>query len=491
MSEMAALAELANVDRADFEHAVEHTIMPMIVSLGVGTYWTHFKRLLDDDHDTPENLAALQWRQVMATLGHAAERVPLYRDRFAAAGVRVDELRDPRDLVTLPTIDKRTIVSAFPDQITDRDAERDHWRYRSTSGTAFRVMTVTDHDARQWRYALHLRSLHHAGGYRMGRPQMAIRTTACVEACSVDGNEEAMDADALPVERVWPPWGLAELTLQEQNLDPLAPRGVPIPPRRADDVLHRLDETRPAVLRGLPTYLLTLARRLAESGRHAPPIGRVIVQDALAPPALKAELAAAFQCPVHETWGSSELGSAAAEAELDGGLLVAPRCFLVEVIDRNGAHVAPGELGEIVVTATTNRAMPLIRYRLGDVGRLLPTVPGSIHGAPRLVIEGRVRECVDGPHGLVTPRAVYQALAPLLGAGWFQLRERNEHRYDLDMVPDPDGPPTHPDDIAAALAPLLGVAEIRVRKVRTIYPAESGKYLSILALDRDHAPRDV
>jgi phenylacetate-CoA ligase len=50
-----------------------------------------------------------------------------------------------------------------------------------------------------------------------------------------------------------------------------------------------------------------------------------------------------------------------------------PHVALTEVIDREtGAHVAPGEEGEIVVTPFGQRATPLIRYATGDRATYLP-----------------------------------------------------------------------------------------------------------------------
>ena len=40
-------------------------------------------------------------------------------------------------------------------------------------------------------------------------------------------------------------------------------------------------------------------------------------------------------------------------------------------MDEAGKPVAPGETGELLITCLTNYAMPLLRYRIGDCGRLM------------------------------------------------------------------------------------------------------------------------
>jgi phenylacetate-coenzyme A ligase PaaK-like adenylate-forming protein len=66
--------------------------------------------------------------------------------------------------------------------------------------------------------------------------------------------------------------------------------------------------------------------------------------------------------------------------------------FYVEIIDPKTLQPLPdGEMGEIVLTSLKERAMPLIRYRTGDIGTLL-TTPCTCGGAlPRLGrVEGRL-----------------------------------------------------------------------------------------------------
>lgn len=73
---------------------------------------------------------------------------------------------------------------------------------------------------------------------------------------------------------------------------------------------------------------------------------------------------------VIETYGCSETGTVGYECPA-GSVHIFAEHVEVEIL-RNGKPARPGEAGDIVLTCTTNRVMPLIRYRVGDRGRLSP-----------------------------------------------------------------------------------------------------------------------
>src|SRR5437879_1270152 len=82
-------------------------------------------------------------------------------------------------------------------------------------------------------------------------------------------------------------------------------------------------------------------------------------------------IAAAFGCPVRETYGMSETVAWASECER-GTLHLWPEVGLIEVL-ADGRVTAPGEFGEFICTGLLNADFPLIRCRLGDAGRLAPS----------------------------------------------------------------------------------------------------------------------
>lgn len=83
-------------------------------------------------------------------------------------------------------------------------------------------------------------------------------------------------------------------------------------------------------------------------------------------PLLRRPIAQSFGAPVHELYGTHELGLIAWQCRGAGTLHVADDNVIVEVL-KDGHPVKPGETGEVVVTRLHAFAMPFIRYRLGDL----------------------------------------------------------------------------------------------------------------------------
>ena len=82
-------------------------------------------------------------------------------------------------------------------------------------------------------------------------------------------------------------------------------------------------------------------------------------------------LYAAFNCEVFDTYGSAEGFLIAAQADNEYLYVLSPQTY-IEIVDHNNNPVPDGELGHIVVTRLDGYAMPLIRYKIGDLGILLP-----------------------------------------------------------------------------------------------------------------------
>ncbi|HWQ66483.1 MAG TPA: phenylacetate--CoA ligase [Methanospirillum sp.] len=90
--------------------------------------------------------------------------------------------------------------------------------------------------------------------------------------------------------------------------------------------------------------------------------------------AMRGDLEEKLGVEAFDSYGMSELygPGVAFECEEHSGLHIWHDCYLVEIIDpKTGEQLGPGERGELVVTPLVKEAMPLVRYRTGDITMLL------------------------------------------------------------------------------------------------------------------------
>src|SRR5262249_7461810 len=145
----------------------------------------------------------------------------------------------------------------------------------------------------------------------------------------------------------------------------------------------------------------------------------------------RATIGAVFGCPIGVEYGCRDGGTVANECPA-GGLHIAAEGMIVEVID-----------GEIVLTNLHTFAMPIIRYRTGDVGALEPTPCSCGRGLPRLRgVEGRQTDFLVTPSGkILHALAAIYVLRELPSVAEFQIGEERGDALTIRVVPrDAFGP---------------------------------------------------
>jgi phenylacetate-CoA ligase len=166
---------------------------------------------------------------------------------------------------------------------------------------------------------------------------------------------------------------------------------MPLP--TTDLTSKRLTEGVRYLLATHPIYVSGYVSAVAELARHAklvaPQAPRPLVPFAkvlgeMLFPFQRQEIEQGLGARVIETYGCNETGTVGYECPA-GSLHIFSEHVEVEIL-RDGEPVEPGEIGDITLTCTTNRVMPLIRYGVGDRGRLCPEPCRC--GRPHPVIAG-------------------------------------------------------------------------------------------------------
>ena len=136
-----------------------------------------------------------------------------------------------------------------------------------------------------------------------------------------------------------------------------------------------LRDFRPAGLAATPSFALHIAETLIEQETKPGALGLRYGMFGAEPwtDAMRDALERALGCPAFDIYGLSEIigPGVAGECEAREGLHVADDHFLPEIVDPvSGAVRPPGSEGELVLTTLTKRALPMIRYRTGDITTL-------------------------------------------------------------------------------------------------------------------------
>ncbi len=163
-----------------------------------------------------------------------------------------------------------------------------------------------------------------------------------------------------------------------------------------DAALHHF---RPRVIQAYARAAVLFARFLRAAGRKAYRPHSIVTSAEILEPDDRALLEQVFGCPVFNRYGCREVSVVASECPAHSGLHVMAEGLYLEIETPNGP-AAPGEMGAVLVTDLLNGAMPLIRYRIGDMAAWAEGRCPCGRGLPRLErVAGRVTDFLVGADG--------------------------------------------------------------------------------------------
>jgi phenylacetate-CoA ligase len=293
-------------------------------------------------------LRALQDERLARTVRRAYESVPFYRKRLDDAGVSPDEIGGVEDLQELPLTTKEHFREEHPTGLFAVDMA-DVRRIHASSGTTGKpkIVGYTDSDLDLWRSVM-ARSLFAAGVEPGDTVQNAYGYGLFTGGLGFHDGVEALPATVIPT-------GGGNTARQ----------------------ISMLQDLESDVLASTPSYCLYLAERAAEDGvdvRDLPVSTVTIGAEPFTDP-VREEIEAALGVTAIDSYGLSEIigpGVAIECEHAQEGLHVWEDHFYPEIVDpQTGEVLPPGEEGELVLTTLTKEALPVLRYRTGDVTSLV------------------------------------------------------------------------------------------------------------------------
>jgi len=140
-----------------------------------------------------------------------------------------------------------------------------------------------------------------------------------------------------------------------------------------EQTARKLSEIQPDVLVGFPVQILAIAQIASALTIPIAPIRSVLLCSDYIPTSLSSRLQKVLGCQIFTHYGTVETGlGGGVDCKAHQGTHLREADLLFEIIDPDAACPLPdGQWGEIVFTTLNRTGMPLIRYRSGDMGRLL------------------------------------------------------------------------------------------------------------------------
>lgn len=358
----------------------------------------------------PDEVEQYQLSQLSRLLEFAYRNTTYYRELFDQAKIKPSDIRNRNDLTRLPVLTKRDLVLHAKD-LTSRKRFVSKKTTGGSTGQAVTVLKNPDALAREraatWRG-------YEWAGVGVGDRQARLWGVPIVQKSRFS----SYVVDLIANRKRFSAFNVTEAKLAEYY-----------------DALLRF---RPAYLYGYVSMIAELATYIRRTGSAPlPGLRSVITTSEVLTRENRSLIETAFDCRVFNEYGCGEVGSIAHECE-HGNMHVMSDNLIVE-LDTTGQWQEG--VGEIVVTDLHNNAMPLIRYKVGDLGSLCAEPCPCGRGLHRIEkVHGRAYDFIVDPKGAKHhPELILYIFEDIKqrggGIAQFQAVQTDYDQLDITIVP--------------------------------------------------------
>ncbi|MGQ4366141.1 phenylacetate--CoA ligase PaaK [Streptomyces sp. SAS_272] len=296
-----------------------------------------------------EELRDLQLRRLRATLRHAYDNVPLYREKFDEARVVPADCRSLEDLARFPFTTKADLRDTYPFGMFAVPMGQIR-RVHASSGTTGRptVVGYTENDISMWADVI-ARSIRAAGGRPGHKVHISYGYGLFTGGLGAHYGAERAGCTVIPAS--------GGMTARQVQI---------------------IQDFKPEIIMVTPSYMLTLLDEFERQGVDPRSTSLQVGIFGAEPwtEEMRREIEERMDIHAVDIYGLSEVigpGVAQECVETKDGLHVWEDHFYPEIVDPVMNDVMPdGADGELVFTSLTKEALPIIRYRTRDLTRLLP-----------------------------------------------------------------------------------------------------------------------
>ena len=295
------------------------------------------------------DLERLQLDLLRRQVARVHEAVPFYREAFGQSGIEPEDIRSLDDLRRLPFTQKTDFRDNYPFGLLAVPRNRVS-RIHASSGTTGKLTVVayTARDLDTWR-------------------EVCARNLAAAGVTEDDVVQIAMGYGLFTGGLGW-----------HYGSEHLGATVVPTSSGNTKRQIMLIQDFGATVFCCTPSYAIYIAEQAEQMGVDLRQTTLRVGIHGAEPwsDEMRREIEARLGLEPIDTYGLSEIMGPGVSGECTEhcGLHINEDHFLVEIIDpESGEQVPYGEHGELVITTLTKEALPVIRYRTGDITRLDPS----------------------------------------------------------------------------------------------------------------------
>lgn len=289
-----------------------------------------------------EQIKALQSERLVKQVQHVWDNVPYYRAKMEEKGVTPADIKGIEDLHKLPFLTKDDLRDAYPYGLMGKPLE-DCVRIQSTSGTTGRrvVAFYTQHDIDLWEDCC-ARAITAVGGTKKDVVQVAYGYGLFTGGPGLNGGSHKVGCLTIPMSS-----------------------------GNTDRQLQFMTDLESTILCCTPSYAAYLGESIEERGiKDQIKLKAGIFGAEAWTEEMRHDIENKLGIKAYDIYGLTETSGpgVAFECEEQTGMHINEDHFIAEIINPETGEVLPeGEKGELVFTAITKEAFPLLRYRTKDL----------------------------------------------------------------------------------------------------------------------------
>ena len=397
-----------------------------------------------------------QERQLVAIMRYAAANVPFYQ----RLELQAESITSAADLARFPVISKHDIQRC-PAAFMAQGLVRSGWHVSRTSGSSGQP-TTTYFDRPAWllsKYALKMRRLAATGGLPFGRRVLIVSEQTPEQLAGV--------AEAAPS-------GLG-IFFRQRYVSIHTP---------AEDHLPLLRDYQPHIIYAFPSYLLDLITIAERLGTALPRVATLYTSSEVLTSAARERIERAFGGRVYDVYGSTEFKEVAWQCHAGPYHLNFENVYV--------ESQQPGRCGAVVLSSLCNRAMPLLRFDIGDRAVFGASACSCGRASPQLLeFAGREGDMIALPAGRrVSPYLLTTAIESEDSILQYRISQTSVRAFRVDVIVKSPGQSLRwQQRVCAQFERVLGEGvTLAVREVERLERAPSGKRSVFVAMPASASP---